>query len=45
MVATNRRGFWWIPISLLIAMFLTIVPVPAGVEDFRPQWATLVVIF
>lgn len=45
MITGNGRGFWWIPVSLLLAMILSVVPVPAGMDDFRPQWVTLAVIF
>jgi rod shape-determining protein MreD len=45
MGATERRGLWMIWLSLALAMFLTIVPMPAGLEDYRPQWVTLTLIF
>ncbi|MBK5966137.1 rod shape-determining protein MreD [Thiocystis minor] len=45
MSETERRGLWMVLSSLALAMFLTIVPMPAGLEDFRPQWVTLTLLF
>lgn len=45
MSKTERRGLWMVLSSLALAMFLTIVPMPAGLEDFRPQWVTLTLLF
>ena len=36
---------WTVVLSLALAMFLTILPMPAVVEDFRPQWVALTIIF
>jgi rod shape-determining protein MreD len=40
-----RRGTWAIVVSLLAALFLSILPMPGWVEDFRPQWVVLTLIF
>lgn len=45
MSETARWGLWTVLSSLVIAMFLTILPMPAGLEGFRPQWVTLTIIF
>ncbi|GAB6041295.1 rod shape-determining protein MreD [Endothiovibrio diazotrophicus] len=31
--------------SLIVALILTIVPLPEAVDPFRPEWATLVLIY
>ncbi len=41
----ERRSMWLVLSSLTVAMFLTILPMPAALEDFRPQWVTLTIIF
>ena len=41
----ERWGLWGVLLTLAIAMFLTILPMPAGLEDFRPQLVTLTLIF
>lgn len=38
-------GLWIVVASLTFAMFLTILPLPFGWEDFRPQWVTLTIVF
>jgi rod shape-determining protein MreD len=40
-----RRGNWAIVVSLLAALFLSILPMPGWVDDFRPQWVVLTLIF
>ncbi|WP_295391835.1 rod shape-determining protein MreD [uncultured Thiodictyon sp.] len=40
-----RRGTWAVWSSLLIALFLTILPMPAWMDDFRPPWVVLTLIF
>lgn len=39
------RSVWTIVLSLALAMFLTILPMPSGVEELRPQWVPLTMIF
>ena len=37
---------WWlIPLTLLLALMLVMVPLPTGVEPFRPDWVTLVALY
>ena len=45
MSETVRRGTWAVWVSLLIALFLTILPMPAWMDDFRPPWVVLTLIF
>ncbi len=45
MSAGAWRNIWTVVLSLALAMFLTILPMPAAVEDFRPQWVPLTIIF
>lgn len=41
----ERRGLRMVIGSLAVAMFLTVLPLPSGLEDYRPQWVTLTTIF
>jgi rod shape-determining protein MreD len=45
MSETVNRGGWVVPVSLLAAIFLSILPMPGWIEDFRPQWVALTLIF
>lgn len=45
MSVQRRRGGWLILLSLLIAFLLTILPMPAQFDAWRPQWVALVVIY
>ncbi len=45
MPARGRGGPAWAALTLMLAMFLAILPMPAGFEDFRPQWLALTIIF
>jgi rod shape-determining protein MreD len=37
---------WWlIPLTLLIALMLAMVPLPRAAEAFRPAWVTLVALY
>jgi rod shape-determining protein MreD len=40
-----RRGGWLVTLSLLVALFLTILPMPVWMEEFRPQWVALTLVF
>ncbi|HYN79104.1 MAG TPA: rod shape-determining protein MreD [Lamprocystis sp. (in: g-proteobacteria)] len=40
-----RRGNWAVVVSLLAAAFLSILPMPGWLDDFRPQWVVLTLIF
>jgi rod shape-determining protein MreD len=39
------RGGWLILASLSIALFLAILPMPVGVDAFRPPWVALVTLY
>lgn len=39
------RGTWMVLLTLVAALFLTILPLPAAAEDLRPQWVALTLIF
>jgi rod shape-determining protein MreD len=40
-----RRGGWLIGLSLLIALALTILPMPDAAEGLRPQWVVLLILY
>lgn len=39
------RGTWLVSATLLVALFLTILPLPAVAEDLRPQWMAMTLVF
>lgn len=39
------RGTWLVVLTLVAALFLTILPLPALAEDLRPQWVVMTLIF
>ena len=39
------RNRWVVVLTLALAMFLTILPMPVGAESLRPQWVALTIIF
>lgn len=39
------RGTWLVSATLVVALFLTILPLPAMAEDLRPQWVAMTLIF
>jgi rod shape-determining protein MreD len=39
------RGGWLIVASLMIALFLAILPMPAGIDTYRPPWVALVALY
>ncbi|MDX1677899.1 rod shape-determining protein MreD [Arsukibacterium sp.] len=41
----RNRGLGFIYLSLLIALLLTVMPMPQQVKLFRPDWALLVVLY
>ncbi|MGB5832465.1 MAG: rod shape-determining protein MreD [Thiohalocapsa sp.] len=41
----NRGGIGPIVGSLIVGLFLTIVPMPGWAQDYRPQWIALVLVF
>ena len=42
---SKQHGGWVILISFLLALALTIVPLPAMLELFRPEWLAMVLIY
>jgi rod shape-determining protein MreD len=38
-------GIFWVALSMLIALMLTILPLPLWAAWFRPEWVLLVVIY
>jgi rod shape-determining protein MreD len=45
MKLTHHQGGWIIFTSFIIALMLTMVPLPDWVELLRPEWVTLVLIY
>lgn len=39
------RGTWLVLLTLVIALLLTILPLPPMAEDLRPQWVAMTLIF
>ena len=39
------RGGWLILTSLLVALFLMVLPMPAGADAVRPQWVALITLY
>ena len=39
------EGRWVIPVSVVVAMALTILPMPESIQTFRPDWVVLVCIY
>lgn len=39
---TRRRNGWLLPVSLLLALLLGLLPLPAGLMPLRPYWLALV---
>ena len=44
MTSPRRKG-WTAALSLVVALALTIVPLPAATEPFRPDFAALVLLY
>ena len=42
---TPRNGTGVILVTLGVALFLTVLPIPPGAEDFRPQWVAMTLIY
>ncbi|NCA70185.1 MAG: rod shape-determining protein MreD [Sphingobacteriia bacterium] len=40
-----QRGAWLIPVSLVLALLLMILPMPDSTAPFRPQWLALVTLY
>lgn len=45
MTNSMRQGAWTITVSFVVAAMLTILPLPQGVEVYRPEWVALVLIY
>jgi rod shape-determining protein MreD len=45
MASKRTRGTWVILVSIFLAGLLAIVPLPPWLEEWRPKWMTLVVIY
>lgn len=45
MKATLTPGAWIVFVTVLAALFLTILPLPEAAADLRPQWVALTLIF
>jgi rod shape-determining protein MreD len=45
MTQAGGRGLWAVVLSLALAIFLAILPMPVWAEDLRPQWVTLTLVF
>ena len=47
--ATIKHGrvpsWWFISTTLLVAVFLTVIPVPDPVAQYWPDWITLIVFY
>ncbi len=39
------RHFWTINLTLMVALMLTLFPLPNWAEPFRPEWLTLAIIY
>jgi len=44
-IGDGRRGGWIIVLSFVVAMLLSILPLPQVVDPFRPEWTALVLIY
>ncbi|MDQ7015910.1 MAG: rod shape-determining protein MreD [Gammaproteobacteria bacterium] len=42
---THCKNYWVVPVSLSIALVLTIMPLPPHLQPFRPDWLSLVVLY
>ena len=42
---SSHRGGWLIVLSFVLALALTMVPLPAILELFRPEWMAMVLIY
>lgn len=45
MTLIRHQGGWVIYLSILVALMLTILPLPQWAEHYRPEWAALVLIY
>jgi rod shape-determining protein MreD len=45
MTESAPRRAWVIPLTLAVALFLSILPLPGWLEDLRPQWVAMAMIY
>ncbi len=45
MILARHQNGWAILASFLVAMMLTLMPLPDGTEWFRPEWVAMVLIY
>ena len=45
MNSAQPHARWVIAVTLVVALTLMILPLPAGLEPYRPEWAMLVIIY
>ena len=45
MTEPPRQRIWVVPVTLAVALFLSILPVPEWAEELRPQWVAMVLIY
>lgn len=45
MVSSLRSPWWYIHASILIALILSIMPLPIALKPMRPDWVAMVVIY
>lgn len=45
MKMVHHSGGWVIALTFIVAMMLTMVPVPNWAESLRPEWVTMVLIY
>ena len=45
MIKVFRSSWWFITISILIALVLSIMPLPLEVKAWRPDWLAMVIVY
>ena len=45
MAKTGHSPWWFINITILVSLVLTIMPLPLGLKPFWPDWAAMVIIY
>ncbi|MDO5505842.1 MAG: rod shape-determining protein MreD [Pseudoxanthomonas suwonensis] len=44
-MSTRRRSHWALPVSVLVALLLGLLPLPGTLQPLRPYWLALVVLY
>jgi rod shape-determining protein MreD len=44
-MSRSDAGFYWLPVSLLLALLLGLLPLPDAIASLRPYWLGLVLIY